>query len=385
MLTVLVSGVIVYGSTARRGPDLHFESAVVDRGRIVARVSATGTLSALVTVQVGSQVSGRIKAIFVDFSSPVKKGQVIAQIDRQMFRAAAEQARATPGRREGESGQGRGAGGGGPAAVAASGVPRRARSWCRAQRWRRGRPNTRRRRRAWRQRAGASSRRGRRSTRRRSASLTRRSCRPSTALSSHATWTSARRSRPRCSRRRCSRSPRICARCRSTRLSPRRTSASSGPDVAATFTVDAYPDERFQGVIRQIRDAAQTVQNVVTYDAVVDVDNPDLKLKPGMTANVTFVYAERTDVLRVPSAALRFRPPPSLLDQQPGDGHKKNKQSKADKQASGRPPTGPAARGGARSGCFAARPRRRCPSRSGSPTEATWSCWRATYTKATRW
>ena len=104
-------------------------------------------------------------------------------------------------------------------------------------------------------------------------------------------------------------------------------------DVSASFTVDAYPDERFQGVIRQIRDAAQTVQNVVTYDAVVDVDNPDLKLKPGMTANVTFVYAERADVLRLPSAALRFRPPPSLLDhRQVGDGHKKSKQPKADRR-----------------------------------------------------
>ena len=75
MLAVLVSGVIVYGSSARRSPDLQFKSALVDRGRIVARVSATGTLSALVTVQVGSQVSGRIKAILVDFSSPVKKGR----------------------------------------------------------------------------------------------------------------------------------------------------------------------------------------------------------------------------------------------------------------------------------------------------------------------
>jgi HlyD family secretion protein len=56
------------------------------------------------------------------------------------------------------------------------------------------------------------------------------------------------------------------------------------------------------------------LQNVVTYDAVVDVDNPELKLKPGMTANVTFVYAEREDVLRLPSAALRFRPPPALLE-----------------------------------------------------------------------
>ena len=81
----------------------------------------------------------------------------------------------------------------------------------------------------------------------------------------------------------------------------------------ATFTVDAYPREQFHGVIRQIRDAPQTLQNVVTYDAVIDVDNDELKLKPGMTANVTFVYAERRDVLRVPKAALRFRPPAELV------------------------------------------------------------------------
>ena len=81
--------------------------------------------------------------------------------------------------------------------------------------------------------------------------------------------------------------------------------------MAASFTVDAYPGETFRGKIRQIRNAPQTVQNVVTYDAVIDVDNPELKLKPGMTANVTFVYAEKEDVLKVPNAALRFRPPPS--------------------------------------------------------------------------
>jgi HlyD family secretion protein len=85
------------------------------------------------------------------------------------------------------------------------------------------------------------------------------------------------------------------------------------PGMAATFVVDAYPDRKFNGVIRQIRDAPQTLQNVVTYDAVVDVDNDDLHLKPGMTANVTFVYAERKGVLRIPSAALRFRPPEDLL------------------------------------------------------------------------
>jgi HlyD family secretion protein len=85
-----------------------------------------------------------------------------------------------------------------------------------------------------------------------------------------------------------------------------------------SFTVDAYPGESFQGRVRQIRNAPQTVQNVVTYDAVIDVDNSALKLRPGMTANVTFVYAEKDDVLRVPNAALRFRPPPEMLAREGG-------------------------------------------------------------------
>jgi HlyD family secretion protein len=79
--------------------------------------------------------------------------------------------------------------------------------------------------------------------------------------------------------------------------------------MAIEFTVDAYPQERFPGVVKQVRYAAQTVQNVVTYDAVISVANQDLKLRPGMTADVTFVVDERDDALMVPSAALRFRPP----------------------------------------------------------------------------
>jgi HlyD family secretion protein len=76
----------------------------------------------------------------------------------------------------------------------------------------------------------------------------------------------------------------------------------------ATFTVDAYPGERFRGKVRQVRNSPTTVQSVVTYDAVVDVPNVELKLKPGMTANVSFVYAQRKDVLKIPAAALRFQP-----------------------------------------------------------------------------
>jgi len=77
----------------------------------------------------------------------------------------------------------------------------------------------------------------------------------------------------------------------------------------ATFTVDAYPGYPFSGTIRQVRLAPINVQNVVTYNVVVNVDNQDLRLKPGMTANVSIVVAQRDSVLKVPNAALRFTPP----------------------------------------------------------------------------
>ncbi|MSU58867.1 MAG: efflux RND transporter periplasmic adaptor subunit [Pedosphaera sp.] len=77
----------------------------------------------------------------------------------------------------------------------------------------------------------------------------------------------------------------------------------------ADFTVDAFPYRTFHGKVIQVRNAPTTVQNVVTYDVVIEVANPDLKLKPGMTANVSIVVARRENVLKIPNAALRFRPP----------------------------------------------------------------------------
>jgi HlyD family secretion protein len=77
---------------------------------------------------------------------------------------------------------------------------------------------------------------------------------------------------------------------------------------AVTFTVDAYPESTFTGTVEQVRNAPITVQNVVTYDAVVAVSNPRMQLRPGMTANVSFIIAKRDGVLKVPNAALRFQP-----------------------------------------------------------------------------
>src|SRR5262249_8883681 len=80
--------------SSKKPQEAKFTTVKAERGRLVARVTATGTLSAHVTVQVGAQVSGRIRDIYVDFNSPVKKGQVIARIDPQLFTAAVEQAKA---------------------------------------------------------------------------------------------------------------------------------------------------------------------------------------------------------------------------------------------------------------------------------------------------
>src|SRR6185503_21161880 len=113
------------------------------------------------------------------------------------------------------------------------------------------------------------------------------------------------------------------------------------PGMRVSFTVDAYPGEQFRGAIRDIRNAPQVVQNVVTYDAVIDVNNDNLKLKPGMTATVSVVTDRRSDVLAVPNAALRFRPEGAAAGQAQGP---RSSQAAANAQTAG----GGAGAGGAR-------------------------------------
>jgi HlyD family secretion protein len=106
----------------------------------------------------------------------------------------------------------------------------------------------------------------------------------------------------------------------------------------ATFTVDAYPERTFYGKVSEIRNAPITVQNVVTYDVVILVDNKDLKLKPGMTANVSVMIAHREGVLKIPNAALRFRP--ESAKQESGKGvpsQKVGEQAKTGGENQGKP------------------------------------------------
>jgi HlyD family secretion protein len=319
----------------------HLEKARVERGDVIGKVTATGTLSALVTVQVGSQVSGRISELAADFGSRVEKGEIIARLDARLFAAEVQQQRAS---RDAARGQ-----------LAAA--------------------------RAKRTEADIELRRAEELDGKKLIAQAELDSKTAAAAAAHAAVQAAEGNleQARASYNQAkvnlgyttiaspiggvviSRNVDVGQTVAASLQAPTLYTIAedlgkmqvhtnvSEADVGklatglpATFVVDAYPDDRFQGVIRQIRDAPQSLQNVVTYDAVIDVDNPDHKLRPGMTANVTFVYAERKGVLRIPSAALRFRPPPELLAEATGapsgaaTGHgKKKKEKEKEKAAAG--------------------------------------------------
>jgi HlyD family secretion protein len=301
------------------------EKARVERGDVTGRVTATGTLTALVTVQVGSQVSGRISELHADFGQQVKKGQVIAKLDQRMFQAQAEQGRAN--------------------SEAAAGDLAKARAEAEEaeRKWKRTKSladqnlvahaeldaaETA----AKAARAGVIAAAGNRSQAAAGYHQSQVNLGYTTIVSPINGIIISRTVDVGQTVAASLQAPTLFTIAEDLGKMQVHAAVSEAdvgrlePGMTATFVVDAYPERKFKGVIRQIRDAPQTLQNVVTYDAVVDVDNADLKLKPGMTANVTFVYAERKGVLRIPSSALRFRPPEDLVSGKTGDvGGKKKK------------------------------------------------------------
>jgi HlyD family secretion protein len=332
------------GPFARRKPHFHIEKAHVERGDVIGKVTATGTLSALVTVQVGSQVSGRIAELDADFGSRVRKGQVIARLDAQLFAAAAEQSRANRDAAAGKLAQSR------AKAENAERQLQRARELA-AKKLIADADLDDKVARAASSQAAVQAAEG-------DLAQARAAYHQATVNLGYTTIVSpidgvviSRNVDVGQTVAASLQAPTLFTIAEDLRKMQVHTAVSEAdvgrlaPDMPATFAVDAFPDERFHGVIRQIRDAPQTLQNVVTYDAVVEVDNPRQQLKPGMTANVTFIYAERKGVLHIPTAALRFRPPPELLALAaagPGappvhlETHKKKHKS-ADGQASGGP------------------------------------------------
>jgi HlyD family secretion protein len=294
---------------------LQFETAKVEKGRVVAKVTASGLLSAIVTVQVGSQVSGRIAALHADWNSPVKKGQLIAKIDPALFQASVDQARANLAAAQGNLAKAK------VQAVDARRQAERQKELAVRKLNAQADLDT--------ALANADAADAQVAAIEGSVAQTRAALQSAevnlayTNIVSPTNGTVISRNVDVGQTVAASLSaPTIFVIAEDLAKMQVDTNVAEADvgrlkaGMAASFTVDAYPGEIFRGKIRQVRNAPQTVQNVVTYDAVIDVDNLDLKLKPGMTANVTFVYAEKDDVLKVPNAALRFRPPPSML----GDG-----------------------------------------------------------------
>lgn len=282
-----------------------FLTAKVARGDIIRTVSATGTVNPVATVLVGTQVSGTIKHIYVDFNSSVKKGQVIAEIDPSLFEAQVEQARAN--------------------VLAARANLKKAEAVL----------------------ADAS-----RALERNKALFAKDLIAKSELETAQTNYQTAL-AQVVAAKAQLSQSE---AALKSAETNLRYTKIISpvdgvvisrnvdvGQTVAASFqtptlftiardltkmqintnvaeadigkiavdqmvefTVDAYPEEVFRGKVSQIRLAPINIQNVVTYDVVIVVDNPDLKLKPGMTANVSIITGEKKNVIRVPNAALRI-------------------------------------------------------------------------------
>jgi HlyD family secretion protein len=307
-------GALVWVRAQRSGgPALEFETAPVQRGSLAARVTATGTLSPLVTVQVGSQVTGRIQELRADFNSKVTKDQVIAVIDPRLFESELVEARANL-----ES--------------ARAGVAR-ARAELENARLQHERTASLAARELAPRADADAARAAHQSAEAQVAAAEAALAQAAAAVEQAETQLAYTTIRSPIDGVVISRdvelgqtvaaslqAPTLFTIAEDLRKMELHTNVSEAdvgrlaPGMPAEFGVDAYPTDRFRGAVREIRYAPQTVQNVVTYDAVVAVDNGELKLRPGMTADVSFQVDERSDVLLVPNAALRFQPPPEALD-----------------------------------------------------------------------
>jgi HlyD family secretion protein len=312
LLILLIVGVIggagfAYYTYQKKPAAPTITTAAITRGDVVDTVGATGTLQAVKTVQVGTQVSGTIQALYADFNSLVRKGQVLARLDPSLFQTQIEQARANLIRAQADSDR-----------LKVSLDDARAKL-ARAQE--------------------LSSRQLISNSDLETAQVNVRSI-DAQIRSSEAQVTQARASLNQndVNLQHTVIAAPIDGLVISRNVDVGQTVAASmqaptlfvlaadltkmqvvanldesdvgriRPGQHVSFRVDAYPADDFEGSVSQVRLQPIVQQNVVTYATVIDVPNPALKLKPGMTANVNIEINKRTNVLRIPNAALRFRP-----------------------------------------------------------------------------
>ncbi len=308
-----------------------FQTATVGRGAITQTVTATGTLNPVVNVQVGSQVSGNIQKLYVDFNSKVKAGDVVAQIDPALFKAVATQA-------EGDLASAQAA-----FELAKLNAARTQQLFAQKNSAQQDVDQ-----------ATANLHQAEANVKIKQGALDK-----AKADLDHCTITSPVDGEV------ISRSVDVGQTVAASLQAPvifvianDLTKMQIDANVAEAdvgvvevgqdvdFTVDAFPQRTFHGKVTQVRNAPITVQNVVTYDTVIGVNNDDLKLKPGMTANVSIKIAHRDNVLQIKNAALRYRPA-SATTTSPTESRST---SGGPRGGGGRPGGGGSGRGGGTSG-----------------------------------
>ena len=271
-----------------------YQTANVTRGPITQLVTATGTLNPVVNVQVGSQVSGNIAKLNADFNSQVKAGQVVAQIDPMLFQAAVTQAE-------------------GDVASAQAALELAKVNAVRIQKLFTEKNSSQ----QDLDQANANLHQAEANVKIKQGALDK-----AKADLEHCTITSPvdgvviSRNVDVGQTVAASLQAPVIFQIANDLTKMQIDSNVAEADVGAVevgqdvdFTVDAFPTRTFHGKVVQVRNAPITVQNVVTYDTVIGVDNKELKLKPGMTANVSIIIAYKDNVLQLKNAALRFRPP----------------------------------------------------------------------------
>ncbi len=305
---VLVAvGGYLYWARSARDADAGYVTEPVDRGVVASTVTATGTVNPVTTVQVGTYVSGPIQALFVDFNSPVTKGQRVAKIDPATFQvkvlsadAALANARAKVLKSRADLELKK--------LTLARNRELRARNLVSQNDVDTARSDS--------DQAVAQLALDQAAVRQAEASLeeARINLAFTDILSPVDGVVVSRNVDVGQTVAASFQTPTLFLIAQDLTKMQVDTNVSES-DIGevrvgepASFTVDAYPGEAFHGTVVQVRNAPTTLQNVVTYDVVVGVDNPALKLKPGMTASVSIVTAQRTDVVRIPVRALRFHP-----------------------------------------------------------------------------
>jgi len=295
-LLVIIIGLIVFAFVlrqCRQSGAANYQTATVTHGPLTQAVTATGTLNPVVNVQVGSQVSGNIAKLFADFNSQVKAGDVVAQIDPALFQATVTQT-------EGDLASAQAA-----LELAKLNATRTQQLFTQKNSSQQDLDQ-----------AMANLHQAEANVKIKQGALDK-----AKADLDHCTITSPidgvviSRSVDVGQTVAASLQAPIIFMIANDLTKMQIDSNVAEADVGVVtidqnvdFTVDAFPTHTFHGKVTQVRNAPITVQNVVTYDTVIGVSNPDLKLKPGMTANVSILIAHRDNVLQIKNAALRYRP-----------------------------------------------------------------------------